>query len=188
MAARPPMEASEFTATALALRSLQLYGTPEDGAAVERARAWLLRSRPETNEDRAMRLMGLAWAKADSKDLGRAARELMAEQRPDGGWAQLATLETDAYATGQALVALMESGQVRASDEAYQRGAGYLLRTQLGDGSWLVRSRAYPFQPYKESGFPHGKDQWISAAGTSWAAMALSLSVEPAGRVESSGE
>ena len=31
-----------------------------------------------------------------------------------------------------------------------------------------------PFQPYKESGFPHGKDQWISAAGTSWAVMALS--------------
>jgi hypothetical protein len=51
----------------------------------------------------------------------------------------------------------------------------YLLRTQLGDGSWLVVSRSFPFQPYKESGFPHGKDQWISAAGTSWASMALSL-------------
>ena len=44
--------------------------------------------------------------------------------------------------------------------------------------SW-VRSRAFPTQPYKESGFPHGKDQWISAAGTSWAAMALSLEAEP---------
>jgi hypothetical protein len=32
-----------------------------------------------------------------------------------------------------------------------------------------------PVQPYKESGFPHGRHQWISAAGTSWAAMALGL-------------
>ena len=37
-------------------------------------------------------------------------------------------------------------------------------------------------QPYFESGFPHGHDQWISQAGTSWAAMALSLTAqEPAG-------
>src|SRR4051794_6644969 len=34
-------------------------------------------------------------------------------------------------------------------------------------------SRAFPVQPYKESGFPHGKNQWISAARTSWAAWAL---------------
>jgi hypothetical protein len=30
-------------------------------------------------------------------------------------------------------------------------------------------------QPYFDSGFPHGFDQWISAAGTSWATIALSL-------------
>jgi hypothetical protein len=51
----------------------------------------------------------------------------------------------------------------------------FCYETQLADGSWLVRSRSFPFQPLKDSGFPHGKDQWISAAGTSWAAMALSL-------------
>jgi hypothetical protein len=26
-----------------------------------------------------------------------------------------------------------------------------------------------------DNGFPHGVDQWISAAGTSWATMALTL-------------
>jgi hypothetical protein len=31
------------------------------------------------------------------------------------------------------------------------------------------------FQPYFDAGFPHGFDQWISAAGTSWATMALSM-------------
>jgi hypothetical protein len=38
-----------------------------------------------------------------------------------------------------------------------------------------VKSRSFPFQPYFESGFPYGPDQWISAAGTSWATMALTL-------------
>jgi len=56
------------------------------------------------------------------------------------------------------------------------RGVAYLLRTQLADGTWHVRTRSSPFQPLKDSGFPHGRDQWILAAGTSWAAMALTLS------------
>jgi hypothetical protein len=52
------------------------------------------------------------------------------------------------------------------------------MRTQYADGSWYVRSRAVKFQPYFESGFPFGHEQWISAAGTAWAAMALSVTVE----------
>jgi hypothetical protein len=54
-----------------------------------------------------------------------------------------------------------------------QRGAAFLLRTQHEDGSWHVKSRALKVQPYFESGFPHGHDQWISQAGTAWAAIAL---------------
>ena len=124
-----------------------------------------------------MQLLGLAWAKAAREDLKKSAQALLAEQRADGGWAQMPALESDAYATGQALVALHHAGQLHASDPVYQRGVAFLMRTQHPDGSWFVRSRSNPFQPYKESGFPHGKHQWISAAGTSWAAMALSLSL-----------
>jgi hypothetical protein len=36
-----------------------------------------------------------------------------------------------------------------------------------------VKSRALKVQPYFESGFPHGHDQWISQAATAWASMAL---------------
>ncbi len=183
--ARPPMESSDFTATALSIRALQLYGKQPE-VQVAQAREWLESAKPETNEDQAMRLLGLSWAKAGSKHLQSAARALLAEQRPEGGWAQTRTLQSDAYATGQALVALRWSGQVSATDPAYQRGIAFLLRTQLADGSWLVRTRTFPVQPYKESGFPHGNDQWISAAGASWAAMALSLSASPA-RQEVSG-
>jgi len=56
-----------------------------------------------------------------------------------------------------------------------ERGLRFLLNTQLEDGTWHVRRRAFPFQPTMDSHFPHGRDGWISAAGTSWAVMALSL-------------
>jgi N-acyl-D-amino-acid deacylase len=177
-ALRPPIESSHFTATALSLRALQLYGkNPEEQ--VLRARGWLLRSKPETTEDRVMQLLGLAWSNAEPNEIRERAQSLLAEQRADGGWSQLPQLSTDAYATGQVLVALQRGANLPASDAAIQRGIAFLLRTQFADGSWLVRSRSFPLQPYKESGFPYGKDQWISAAGTSWATMALSLSLPP---------
>lgn len=194
---RPPMESSHITGTVLSVRALQLYGTKDALATlpeaqrkltvplqdrVMRAREWLLRAKAETSEERAMRLLGLFWAQARPDEVGKAARAVLAEQQPDGGWAQLPGLATDAYATGQALTALRLSGAVAATDPAYQRGAAWLLRAQLADGSWLVRSRSIPVQQLKESGFPHGRDQWSSASGTSWAAMALSLGLEPAPR------
>jgi hypothetical protein len=64
---------------------------------------------------------------------------------------------------------------MKANDSLYERGVQFLLRTQLADGSWFVKSRTEAFQPYFETGFPHGHDQWISAAGTSWAIAALAL-------------
>jgi hypothetical protein len=44
--------------------------------------------------------------------------------------------------------------------------------------SWYVRSRAPKFQPYFESGFPYGHDQWISQMATGWAAAALTLAID----------
>jgi mono/diheme cytochrome c family protein len=78
-------------------------------------------------------------------------------------------------------------GGVAVSDPAFQMGLRFLLRTQFEDGSWYVRSRAWPFQPHFESEFPHGKDQWISAGGTAWATMALLLTqpkIERAGATD----
>src|SRR5262249_8871370 len=89
------------------------------------------------------------------------------------GWAQIATLTSDAYATGQVLVALAQSGALAVTSSAYRRGIDFLLKTQYADGSWFVRSRAIPLQPHFESGFPYGRDQFISAAAPNWAAQAL---------------
>ena len=104
-----------------------------------------------------------------------AARALRSAQRADGGWSQLPTLESDAYATGQALVALTLSGIISRDDAARRRGVEFLMKTQLADGSWFVRTRALPIQPYFEVDFPHGRNQFISAAATNWATRALVL-------------
>ncbi len=184
--ARPPMEASQFTAAALSIRALQLYGTAcEENIA--RARQWLAQAKPESQEERSMKLLGLAWGKADAAQIEQAAIEVMSQQRADGGWAQLAGRETDAYATGQAIVALEAAGTLASTGKAIQDGITYLLRTQLADGTWMVRTRSSPVQPLKDSGFPHGRDQWISAAGTSWAAMALASSQPAADAVQTAG-
>jgi ankyrin repeat protein len=174
---RPPAESSEIEVTAVALRALQSYALKaqrsEYEKAVWRAADWLRTARPRTTTDRAFQLLGLGWAGDNKEALQKAARALLAEQRADGGWGQLSSMASDAYATGQALVALRESGAIAVTDPAYLRGVKYLLSTQLEDGSWYIQSRAIPFQPYFESGFPHGPDQWISAAATNWATRAL---------------
>jgi squalene cyclase len=178
---RPPIESSDVQVTAVSLRSLQLYGPkaqrPEYQAAVKRAADWLVKAQPQTTEDRVFQLLGLKWAGLNSKPAitRTSVRGLLATQRSDGGWAQLPSIASDAYATGQALVALREAGGLRASDPAYKRGVAFLLKTQLEDGSWYVKSRAIPFQPFFESGFPHGHDQWVSMAASNWATMALAL-------------
>ena len=119
-----------------------------------------------------MRLMGLVWTRASRPEVEAAVRQVLGQQRPGGGWRQREELEPDAYATGISLYALRTAG-VLPTDEAYVKGVKFLLQTQYQNGAWLVKTRAYPTQPYYESGYPFGNNQWISAAGASWAALAI---------------
>jgi squalene cyclase len=168
----------------VALRGLRTWGTPAQKERIARrteaARGWLLRTSARDTEDRVHRLWGLEAAGAPDKVVRAAADELARSQRKDGGWAQTDALESDAYATGSALVALHQAGGLATTDPAYQRGVAFLLQSQRDDGSWLVRSRSKPFQTYFESGFPHGKDQFISMAASAWATTALALTLPPA--------
>ena len=180
---RPPLTSDDFLTTAMTIYALTVYSPVIEKADTEsrlaRAAAWLASSQAMTTQERAFQLLGLGWAKGDAAAIDRATRSLVDTQRSDGGWAQLPTMGSDAYATGQALYALSVAGNVQADNSVYQRGVKYLLRTQAPDGSWHIKSRSLPIQPYFESGFPYGHDQWISAAGTSWASMALSRAFEP---------
>ena len=174
---RPPMAAGDFQAAALSIYSLKQYAQDSDKASADaviaRAVKWLESATPATTQDRAFHALGLAWGNAAPASVAAAARALAAAQRADGGWNQLPGMVSDAYATGQALYALNVAGKMAVSNPVYQKGIDYLLRTQASDGTWHVQTRAIWLQPYFESGFPYGRDQFISAAGTAWAVMAL---------------
>jgi len=149
--ARPPIEDGDIARTALGVLALKNYGAPGRAA--------------DFNERIAR---AGAWL----------AKAILASQRSDGGWPQRLELQSDAYATGQTLYALSASDVLSPREPAYQKGVKYLLATQHADGSWYVRSRAPKFQPYFESGFPYGGDQWISQMATGWAAAALMLAID----------
>jgi ankyrin repeat protein len=174
---RPPIQSSDVSATALAIHAIQHYGWPgrkeEFTASVEHGRRWLWKVKAETNEEAVFQLLGLHWAGEPAEKLGDLARALRQPQRKDGGWAQLAMLDSDAYATGQALYTLVQAAGVPVTDPVWQNGLRFLLRRQEDDGTWHVARRALPFQPTMKSGFPHHRDSWISAAATSWAVLAL---------------
>lgn len=178
---RPPTEVSEFTATYVAVRGVKTWATAgqkEKGKErIGKAKGWLLKAKPADTEDRVFRLLGLKESGAKETEIDAVAFDLLATQRPDGGWAQLPTMASDPYATGTALYALHTAGGLNTDHPAYRAGLKYLLATQRADGTWLVRSRSKPFQPYYESGFPHGKDQFISSSATGWATAALALSL-----------
>ena len=180
--ARPPLCSTDVQQTALSIRALQLYPpVPAKAAyaeAVGKASEWLSRTDANTNDERAFRVMGLAWAKAHPAVIRKAVDAVLSTQRADGGWSDIPTLESTGYATGLALNALFEGG-VPVSSSAYQRGVQHLLSTQRADGTWYVRSRSLAIQPYFDNGFPHGHDQWISSAATNWATMALAHAAAP---------
>lgn len=178
---RPPLGGNPILWTALSIRGLREY-TPgglraERDEAIRRARKYLLEAPARTALDDATTLLGLHWAGGAEQAVANCRERLLALQREDGGWAPLPTLGSNAYATGKALYALEAAG-VEPADVAYRRGVAYLLRTQLPDGSWFVQSRTLAFQPYQETGFPHGRSQFISSAATSWAVIALAPAAE----------
>ena len=173
---RPPMEDSLVTATALGARALTLYpvatGKTELEGKLRRAQHWLLAVDARSAEDRAMRLMGLVWTKASRPQVDAAVRQVVGRQQAGGGWRQRDQLEPDAYATGISLYALRTAG-LQPTDEAYVKGIRFLLQNQYQNGAWLVKTRSYPTQPYYESGYPFGNNQWISVAAASWATLAI---------------
>jgi ankyrin repeat protein len=182
---RPPQSFSDVSTTAICARALQLYMPDslkgEKRSRLNRAREWLIKAQPRTTEERAFQLFGLLWTEASESVRKNVARQLLSQQREDGGWAELPSLTSDAYSTGEVLAALNEAAGLEANDVRYQRGLQFLMKTQVADGSWHVTSRLHPpapvSPPYFETGFPYQHDQFISAMGTSWATVAMLLAL-----------
>ena len=181
---RPPMNSGKIQTAALAIYAMKNYAPEAEKLSCEKAIArsvgWLEKATPVTNQDHAFRLLGLAWGGASAPAIREEAKSLAALQRADGGWSQLPAMASDAYATGEALFAFGSGVRMNVSDPVFRKGVDYLVSTQASDGSWHIKSRSIWLQPYLESGFPYGRDQFISTAGTAWATLALALAAEPA--------
>ncbi|MEM7232357.1 MAG: prenyltransferase/squalene oxidase repeat-containing protein [Planctomycetota bacterium] len=177
---RPPLSESHITCTVLAVHYMQKYADDSQKKAVEeavaRARPWLERAKPTTQEDRNSLLGGLALVRSKPERIAEARKRVLAAQNEDGGWGQLPGRASDAYATGQTLFTL-KTTRMKATDPTFQRGLSFLLDNQLDDGSWFVKTRSKPLQVFFDNGDPHGKSQFISISATAWATTALSLAV-----------
>jgi N-acyl-D-amino-acid deacylase len=196
------MEESRITTTLLSVYGMQKYGTASQAEAVKtaegRALKWLATVKPKSHEDRVMLLWARHLLGGTKEEIESARKAVLAAQKPDGGWAQLDAMNSDAYATGQTLWVLMQmepfrvarsesskgvadapetparpSQSVRACHTAIRKGVEFLLKTQQADGSWFVKTRSRPVQVFFDNGDPHGKSQFISIAATGWATAAL---------------
>lgn len=178
---RPPLEDSTVTGTVIAAYYMKKFGAAHMEEKVERsvekAREWVIDAKCKSQEDLNSRLLGLHLLGGSKAHIKKARTLVLKNQREGGGWAQLEDMDSDAYSTGQTLFVLQETGG-SVTDSAYQRGLAFLNRNQLEDGSWHVKTRSKPIQTYYESGFPHGKDQFISISATSWAVSALAAAIE----------
>jgi len=186
---RAPMQEGIIALTGEAVRAVAAYAPPamqaDTAELMTRARTWLLRARPRTTVDASVRLLGLSSSHASTGEVRDAARSLVGMQRRDGGWGGNPNLASDAFSTGEALYALRETGTAAVHDRVYRRAIDFLLRTQDESGAWHVRSRAVKVMPYFDSDFPFGDDQWISAAGTAMADVAIASTLkvhQPTGR------
>jgi squalene-hopene/tetraprenyl-beta-curcumene cyclase len=102
--------------------------------------------------------------------------QLLKLQQADGGWSQTKELPTDAYATGQAIYALVSRGGIEASHPTILKAREFLARTQQPDGSWVMPSRP-PNNGNTQD--PSKTLEPIIVGGTSWALLGLLQCIPP---------
>lgn len=161
-------ETQEVT-TMWALYAVTSSAAPSDveQAVIDKAAKWLGdATRGESTE---WWSVGLLWqqSRGNTKEAKRFQEELLARQRPDGGWGWLLADESDALGTGQALYALTRAG-LPNEPHAIRAAQEFLRKTQQPDGAWSVRGTK-----------ANKKDQAQATAtywGTCWAVIGLTES------------
>ena len=173
---RPPLEVSSVSCTVLSAVGIQRFAAESQqeqvAIALSRARSWLATAPLDDQEDLNFALWGEFLLGGTEDRMAELRDRILAARHADGGWSQKSSMNSDAYATGQTLYVLLETG-LDSSEAVIREGLAYLMDTQLDDGSWHVVTRSKPIQPWFDNGDPHDKDQFISIAATGWATSAL---------------
>ncbi len=178
----PPLESDDyygavFVALGVGLAPDGYSETPLARAGMEKVRGYLNENPPPSLHHRAM----LLWASIKTpnlmtqEDRDSTIRELLACQRPNGGWS-LASLgdwkrrdgllndpacaPSDGYATGFVVYVLRAAG-LSTDQDAIRRGVAWLKTSQRESGRWFTRS------------VNNDKYHYIANAGTAYALMAL---------------
>jgi hypothetical protein len=169
----PPFFESDEVTTLLADLALgpQVPADPkvksEARDARAKAAAWLTKAKPsDTTQAAALRLLASARAGRPAKDVQEQVEQFLGRQNKDGGWGQLKSAASDAYATGQALYVLSLAG-VKGDREELRRAAAFLVRTQREDGSWPMARRSHP------GVMPTANVVPITYFGSAWATLGL---------------
>ena len=169
---RPPFfgnsDESMTTLATLSLLPATKGGDEEAQAALDRGVQWLTETKSEEDpQSVAMRLVLWKQLKRPEKEWRPLVRSIKQRQNADGGWSQTQAMESDAWATGEALYALASAG-MRSDAPAIQRARTFLIRTQRDDGSWPMMSR--PTKPGE--GLTQGQVA-ITGAASAWAVLGL---------------
>lgn len=142
---RFPILESGGVATCMARLALDALParTPEAESAAKHAAEWLARpTETLSSQEMSLRLL-LAARQHNKRRVEALGAELLSLQRPEGGWSQSPELLPDAYATGQALLALGAAG-LRATEPPISDALAFLVRTQRESGDWPMESRPMP--------------------------------------------
>ncbi len=171
---RPPINESQTTDAAWIIMALEAEtgadASESQRVALQKAIAWLEAAKPaDLHQDKAMKVLLGARSGKPREALQTTIDELLALQRPDGGWSQtVPEPKSDAFATGQTLYALSLAGYTAERAEI-KRGIDFLVATQAADGSWPMISRSTP------DGSPGSSKLLtpINCASASWATLGL---------------
>lgn len=169
---RPPIfgssdETLSLLAT-LALLPVAAGGDAEAKAARDKAVKWLSETKSD-DDPQSVALRLVLWKKLDrpEKEWRALVNRIKERQNKDGGWSQSKELESDGWATGQAIYALAQAG-IKADDPSINRGRAFLIKNQSEDGSWPMISR-----PTKPGGKGSTSLIPITGAGSAWAMLGL---------------
>lgn len=172
---RPPINESQTTDVAWIIMALEDEARPDapesNRAALTKAITWIDAAKPiDLHQDKVLKVLRAIRAGKSRESIQLTIDELLALQRPDGGWSQtVPEPKSDAFATGQTLYILSQAGYTAAQPEI-KRGIDFLVATQAPDGSWPMISRSTP------NGEP-GSSKLLSpivCASSSWAVLGLS--------------
>ena len=171
---RPPINESQTTDAAWVIMALEGEtgsDSPESQrAGLSKAIAWLDAAKlSDIHHDKVLKVLMAARSAKPRETMQTTIDELLALQRPDGGWSQtVPELKSDAFATGQTLYVLSLAGYTVERPEI-KRGIDFLVATQSPDGSWPMISRSTP------DGSPGSSKLLtpITCAASSWATLGL---------------